>query len=77
MAGVAVGWSSLWLVSTGSPHNFVSRLGNFWCDGSSAIVLIPEPQSRQAQEAVGVVTRDLQGGGKASGLPSCAEAQHC
>lgn len=48
-----------------------------WCDGSSAIVLIPEPQSRQAQEAVGVVTRDSQGGRKASGLPSCTEAQRC
>lgn len=59
MADVAVGWSSLWLVSTRSQHSFVSCLGNFRCDGSSAVVLIPEPQSRQAQEAVGVVTRDF------------------
>ena len=66
----------------GCPHwesaHIWSAASNCWCQGSSAKVLIPEPQSSQAQDAVDdIVKQGGCGGGKDPGLWGGAEAQGC
>jgi len=64
--------------SVAGPHremaHFWSVARNCWCQGSSAKVLIPEPQSSQAQDVVDdIVKQGVRGARKDPGLPSSAE----